>query len=323
MLAAIQNRYGAPDVLTVAEVEAPTVGEREILVRVHASPITQGDRRLRAADFPGITRVLGRLAIGVFGPRHRVPGTGFAGRVVAVGASVTRYAVGDDVFGSAMHGAHAELLTMAEDGPVARMPRGFGYDEAAALPYGGVTALRFLRDFGGVQPGQRVLILGASGGVGRLAVQLAHHLGAEVTGVASGDQAELVRSLGADHVIDYQREDFTRGERRYDVILDTGDRSSFGRARGSLTPTGRYLSLHVSLRVLFQAAYTRLRGGRRAMFGVAFGDAEDIDAVRQLAEDGALRPVLDRSYPLGEIARAHAHLEQAHPHGSVIVTVAA
>ncbi|MCB9762824.1 MAG: NAD(P)-dependent alcohol dehydrogenase [Alphaproteobacteria bacterium] len=323
MQAAQNTSYGSPDVLTVQEIEAPALGDHDVLIRVHASPVTQGDRRLRAADFPGIGWLPGRLMTGLLRPRHRTPGTAFAGRVEAVGAAVTRFTPGQDVFGAPPHGAQAELLVMPEDGALAAMPRGFSDDEAAALPYGGVTAMVFLRELGEVRPGQRVLIVGAAGGVGRLAVQLAAHLGAEVTGVASARDHDLLRALGAHHVIDRRTRDFAAEGQRYDVIFDASTTVSFGRARAALAPEGRFLTLHMGVGVLAWMAVTALVGGQRAIFGVALGDAARLEQVRVLAEAGAFRPVIARRFPLAEVAAAHAYLEGERPHGSVVVTLPA
>lgn len=319
MRAAMNTTYGAPNVLSTTEVSRPAIGERDVLVEVRASVVSQGDRRLRAADFPGISKI-GRLMVGLFRPKHPIPGSMFAGRVTAVGAAVTHFAVGDDVFGSCLHGAHAEYLAVPEDSGIARMPAGLSYDEAAAVPYGATTAVVFLRDLAKVERGERVLIVGASGGVGRFAVQLAHHLGAHVTGVCSRDH-ELVRALGADQVIDYTREDFTENGEHYDVILDTAEGNRFGRSRGSLTARGRYLSLYLSVSLLFQMAITALRKGHRAICGVAMADRTLMESVRELVEDGALRPVIARRYPLERIAEAHALLEAGRPSGSVVIDI--
>ena len=322
MRAATQTTYGAPTVLTLTEVETPTIAANEVLVEVHASAVTQGDRRLRAADFPGVGWLPGRLVAGLFRPRNAIPGTNFAGRVVAVGEGVTRFRVGDRVFGSCDHGAQAEYLAVAEDGPIARIAQGQADAEAAAMPYGAGTALVFLRDLAQVQPGQRVLILGAAGGVGRFAVQIAKHMGAEVTGVC-GRGAELVRELGADRVIDYRREDWTREGARYDVIFDTTIYGySFAKVRGSLTPTGRYLTLSLSVRALVDMAVSSLRGGPRAIFSVAFGSQALLDDVRALVEVGAIRVPIAQRFDLDAIAEAHAALERGGAPGAIVVEIA-
>src|SRR5262245_9213737 len=263
MKAAFTPTYGPADILETRDVPMPNVGAHDVLVQVHASPVTAGDVRLRAGDFPSFTK-LARLVLGLFRPKHPVQGTMFAGRIVEVGAAVERYAVGDDVFGFTGHGAYAEYLAMPEDGAMAKMPSNMGYDEVAAVPYGAGTARYFLRDLGAVKRGDRVLIVGASGGVGRFAVQLAKHDGAEVTAICSRKSFDLVSSLGADHVIDHASEDFARNGQRYDVIFDVAGVTRFGRARSSLTDKGRYLTLLISVCVLLQMAVTRIFGGRRA-----------------------------------------------------------
>lgn len=323
MKAAITPSYGPADVLQTRELPTPTIGEHQVLVQIHATPVTAGDRRLRAADFPSIAAVPGRLMMGVLRPRNIVQGTMFAGRIVEVGSAVTQYAVGDDVFGSTDHGAYAEYLPMPEDGAMAKMPAGLSYEEAAAVPYGAGTALYFLRDLGSVGSGDKVLIVGASGGVGRFAVQLAKHLGAEVTAVCSRQSFELVESLGADHVIDYQSEDFSQNGLRYDVIFDVAGATSFCRSRPSLTRDGRYLTLFISVGVLLQMAVTSIIGGPRAKFSVALGKQDDMEQLRELMEQGVIPPVIAQRYPLERIADAHAEAETSRPHGSVMVTVAA
>ncbi|MEQ9318457.1 MAG: NAD(P)-dependent alcohol dehydrogenase [Polyangiaceae bacterium] len=322
MRAALNTQYGSPDVLRLHEIDRPRPDDHEVVVQVHASAVTQGDRRLRAADFPGVSALFGRLLIGVFRPRHSVGGTMFAGRVVEVGSSVTRYSVGDDVFGSVMHGAYAEYLAVAEGDAMATMPTAVTHAEAAAIPYGAGTALSFLRDLAGVQPGERVLVVGASGGVGRMAVQIAKHLGAEVTGVCGAD-ADLVRELGADEVIDYRSEDFTERPHGWDVIFDTTEGDHFRTFRRALTARGRYLSLYVTPRLLWEMAVTALRGGPRAMCGVAQGTAQLTEDLRELVEHGAVRAVIAQRFALSEVAAAHRLLEARRPHGSVVIDMVA
>jgi NADPH:quinone reductase-like Zn-dependent oxidoreductase len=321
MQAATNERYGDPEVLSLSEIPKPIIRPKEILVQVRASDVTQGDRRLRAADFPGLSAFFGRLMFGFFSPRNSVGGTSFAGRVVEVGAEVTRFAVGDDAFGGVMRGAYAEYLAVPEDDALAKMPANTSYAEAAALPYGAVTALVFLRDLAKVQPGERVLVVGASGGVGRMAVQMAKHLGAHVTGVVGRDE-DLVRSLGASEVINHKEEDFTKSGKRWDVIFDATEGEHFRSFRASLTSVGRYLTLYMTMRVLFQMAFTAMRGGPRAIAGVALGAAGQLEDVRALVEEGALRPVIAERYPFEEIVSAHARLEGRRPRGSVVVEIA-
>ncbi|MFO0760292.1 MAG: NAD(P)-dependent alcohol dehydrogenase [Byssovorax sp.] len=319
MRAAFTPVYGPADILSVRELPRPVPGDHEVLVEVHASPVTAGDQRLRAADFPSFTAFFGRLMLGIRRPRHAVQGTGFAGVVVEVGSKVTRYAVGDRVFGGVQHGAYAEYIAVSEDGPMAKMPARLGYDEAAALPYGAITALHFMRRLGEVEPGDKVLVLGASGGVGRFAVQIARHLGAEVTGVSGAASFEIVRGLGADHVIDHRAVDFTTRPERYDVIFDVAGVTTFSKARRSLTPRGRYLTLHISAGVIGQVLLTSLRRGPKAKFAIALGNREEMDEVRDLAERGVIAPVIARRFPLARIAEAHA----ARATGAVIVAMQA
>ena len=321
MKAAFTDTYGPASSLTVRETPKPTLASpNEVLVEVHASPVTAGDLRLRAADFPGFTALPGRLMLGIFRPRNPVQGTMFAGRVVAVGSAVTRYAAGDDVFGAAARGAYAEYLVVPEGGAMAHMPTDLTYAQAAAVPYGGGTARHFLRDVGGVQPGDEVLIIGASGGVGRFAVQLAKHMGARVTGVSSRQGLEQVRSLGADVAVDYEAGDYLAGPQRYDVILDTSGRTRFSRCRGALTETGRYLTLLATARVRFYMALTAILGGKRAKVSVALNGRKELEELRALVEQGAIRPVVARSFPMDQIAAAHALAETPRVHGCVVVS---
>lgn len=320
MRAARHTSYGAPDVLQIVEVARPTPAPGQILVEVHASMVTQGDRRMRAADFPGVSALFGRLMFGLTGPRRTVPGDNFAGRVVAVGEGVGRFEVGDDVFGSALHGAHAEYVCVDEGGVVAAMPSNCTYREAAALPYGALTAWVFLFEMAKVQRGERVLIVGATGGVGRMAVQVASHLGAHVTAVGSRDEA-LIRQLGADDFIDYRQTDVTRTDARWDVIFDTTEQGRFRRFRRVLGKQGRYLTLYARLAALYHMLVTRLFRGPRAIVGVAMGTAEQMDTVRHLAEAGGVEAVIAETYPLEEIVEAHRALERGGLPGAVLVDV--
>ncbi|MDG1482036.1 MAG: NAD(P)-dependent alcohol dehydrogenase [Myxococcota bacterium] len=320
MRAAITPRYGPPSILQLTEKTPPTIGEEDVLVAVHASPVTAGDRRIRAADYPGASMLLGRLMMGLTGPRQPVQGTMFAGRVLAVGAGVTRFAVGDDVFGSVDFGAYADQLVVSAHGPVAKMPSGTSHVDAAATPYGAGTALHFLRDLADVQAGESVLILGASGGVGRHAVQIAKHLGAEVTAVCSQPALALVTRLGADHVIDHAAEDFTASGRCYDVIFDVADASSFRHCRDALTPTGRYLTLYISLQALAATGWTALVGGKRAIFAIALGEQARTEALRDLLAQRVIRPVIAEQFPLEAVADAHT-LAETGIHGEVMIVV--
>ena len=320
MRAAHVGHYGTPDVVTLVEVAEPTPGPRDVLISVRAGVVTQGDRRLRSGDFPGITWLVGRLMMGITGPRKTTPGTSFAGRVVAVGPEVTRFRPGDDVFGSSMHGAWAERLVIPEDGPLAPLPPGMGYEEAASVPYGGVTALTFLRDLGQLKAGERVLVVGASGGVGRFAVQIAKHMGAEVTGVCSARTAPLAREAGADRVLDHQAGPYL-GQEVYDVIFDTVDALTLGEAKASLNETGRFLSLHITTRLIVDLVVSNLRQGPRAVFGVAVPTPALLLDLAALMRSGAVRPFVDRVYPLDEVVEANRRLESGQALGTVAIRI--
>ncbi len=320
MLAAHTTAYGAPDVLTLTTVPAPTAGPGQILVDVYASPVTYGDRRLRSADFPGPLRLVGLAMFGFTRPRNPIQGSMFAGRVVAVGDGVTRFAVGDDVFGE-HGGAYAEQIALKADGAVARMPEGLSHAEAAALPYGAGTALVFLRDLAALKPGERLLVVGAAGGVGRYAIQVAKHLGAHVTAVCSGRSAALVRDLGADAVVDRHREDPFAQDTAYDVVFDTVGVVTYPQARRRLSAAGRFVSLHASTHVMWSALRTALFGGPRAITGVAMPDATLLAEIAAWATTGILRPHVVSRFPLADIATAHATAEAGGLDGEVIVTV--
>ena len=324
MYAITQSTYGTPDVLTAVDRPAPALPDDGVRIAVEASAITQGDRRLRSGDFPGITWLPGRIAVGLTGPRAQ-PGFCFAGHVVEVGRAVTQWSVGDAVFGGAP-GAWADQLVLPEDGPFARMPDGWTAGEAADLAYGAATALHFLVDVAQVQPGERVCVLGASGGVGRAVVQLAHHMGAQVTAVCSARTHGLVTALGATATVDYRAQDFrtvAATEGHFDVVIDTMGASSYAACRHALTPTGRFATLMASARSLWDMAATALMGRQRAAVSVALPSPAAFEAVRALADDGALRPVIDRTFPIDQIREAHAHVEAGGVHGAVVIEVSA
>jgi NADPH:quinone reductase-like Zn-dependent oxidoreductase len=322
MKAAVYERYGSPDVLEVREVAKPTPKDDEILIEIHATTVTTGDWRARSLELPAGFGWLGRLVFGVAKPRQPVLGTELAGEVVAIGKHVTKFAVGDQVFAfpGAKMGCHAEYRCMSQDGPIARKPRSLTYDEAAALSFGGTTALGFLRK-ADLQRGEGVLVVGASGGVGTAAVQLAKHFGAEVTGVCSTANMELVRSLGADHVIDYTKDDFTKNGQLYDVIVDTTGTAPFSRSKGSLRDNGRLLRVLGGLSDLLLAPWVSLTSRKKLFAGPTGGNAEDLRWLAELAEAGALRAVVDRRYPFEQIVEAHRYVDTGRKRGSVVMTL--
>lgn len=322
MRVALVETYGSPDAIQLAERSEPTPGPTELLVRVHASPVTQGDRRVRAGDYPGIMATIGRLIMGWSGPRAAVPGSMFAGVVEAVGEQVTRFQPGDRVFGASMDGAHADLLVIDHTKAVAHVPDGISFVEAAAVPFGAGTALPYLRDLGEVKPGQRVLIVGAAGGVGRYAVQVARHLGAHVTAVCRQHQADQVRSLGADAVILRESSDWRDTDQVWDVIFDTSDAFTFADARPRLAPKGRFLTLGLAtLTDVWDLLRSSVLSGKRAKWTVVLDDQANVEAIADLLASGAIRAVVGPRFPLEHLVEAHRVLEARTTDGDVMIDV--
>jgi NADPH:quinone reductase-like Zn-dependent oxidoreductase len=320
MKAALCRRYGPPDVVEIAEVPRPSVGSKDVLVKVRATTVTAADWRLRSFTLPRGFRLFMRLGVGISGPRQPILGSEVAGEVVAAGQGVSRFKLGDKVFAARMGDCHAEYVAVPEDA-VALMPANLSFGEAAALTFGGLTALIFLRDKARIQPGERVLVNGASGAVGTAAVQLARHFKAIVTGVCSAANAELVRSLGADRVIDYATEDFTRSPERYDIIFDAVGNCAFDRCRPVLVPGGRLLLVVGSLGQMIGAMVWPSRGGRKVLSGVARVRTADLLFLRTLAEAGAFKPVIGRTYPFARIADAHAYVDTGRKRGNVVIAL--
>ena len=310
MIAAWTPSYGPPERLELREVPEPELAPDELRMLVEASPVTAGVIRLRAADFPGVTALIGRAMFGFFGPRRKVQGSIFAGTVLEVGAEVTDFAVGDAVFGESLGGAWAERLIVSASSAVAHRPQGVDAVTAASAPYGGGTALHFLSEQAELQPGERVLVLGAGGGVGRYAVQVAKVLGAHVTAVDHGRKREMLLDLGADVVHDRESWDLRTAGERFDIVFDIADVTSFSESRVALTETGRYLTLSLSPRVLLAMLQTRSSSGQRAIFTVAMGTQERVRTLATWLAAGHLEPVVAHRLPLGEIARAHALVEE-------------
>jgi NADPH:quinone reductase-like Zn-dependent oxidoreductase len=319
MKAVVQDRYGRPDVLRVAEVERPSPSAEEVLIRVRATTVSQSDVHLRSAD-PFVWRFL----FGFRRPRRRL-GVELAGEIEEVGANVTDLAVGDRVFGqpSTWSGAYAEYLCVRADAPIARMPAGLTFEEAAAVCDGAAQALAALRQAGTVA-GQRLLIYGASGSLGTAAVQLAKEQGAHVTGVCGTHHVELVRSLGADDVIDYRREDFTRRGVEYDAIIDAVGKYSFRRGRRALRRGGTYVATdggRFYLETLIWLGLTRLAGTKRVRATASRRNKRDVESLRELIERGRFRPVIDRRYPMSDVVEAHRYVETWRKAGNVVLTI--
>jgi NADPH:quinone reductase-like Zn-dependent oxidoreductase len=319
MKAAVQTRYGPPEVVRVSEVEKPTVNDNEMLVKVHATTVNRTDCGFRAAK-PFIVRFFS----GLRRPRATIMGTEFAGIVEAVGSKVTLFRVGDRVFGydESSFGAHAEYKSIREDGFLETAPENLTYEEAAPSTEGSHYALSFIRK-AKIQGGHDVLVNGATGAIGSAAVQIMKSLGAKVTAVCATESVELVRGLGADRVIDYLTEDFTKDTKTYDVILDAVGKSSFGRCKRLLKPGGIYLSS--DLGPLSQnpplALITPLFRGKRVMFPIPKQDREMVRHLKELLESGAFKPVIDRVYPLDQIVEAYRYVETGQKIGNVVISI--
>jgi NADPH:quinone reductase-like Zn-dependent oxidoreductase len=321
MKAAVYHKYGPPEVVRIAEVEKPIPKDNEVLVRVCVTTVCAADWRLRRA-YPFLVRIMA----GLWRPKVHVLGMEFSGTVESVGKNVTRFRVGDQVFGSTgfKFGAHAEYVCVAESGTLALKPSNMSHEEAAAVLFGGVTALYFLRK-ANIQAGQRVLIYGASGSVGVFAVQLAKCLGAQVMGVCSTGNLKLVKSLGADEVVDYTREDFSKAGRVYDIVFDTVGKSGFSRTLKSLKRGGYYVRVGASggtvsiVGSMLRGAWVSMTGAAKVIGGVTGGATEHQCFVKELIEAGKLRTVIDRRYALNQIVEAHRHAEAGHKKGHVVV----
>lgn len=322
MKAVVYERYGGPEVLRFAEVATPVPKDDEVLIRIHATTVTAGDWRVRSLKVPEGFGLISRLAIGVTRPRQPILGTELSGVITAVGERVTKFKPGDAVFAfpGIRMGCHAEYKCMSEDAAVALKPANLGHDQAAALSFGGTTALHFYRE-AKLSAGEKVLVNGASGAVGTAAVQLAKHFGAEVTAVCSAGNADLVRSLGADHVIDYTTEDFTRNGRVYDVIIDTAGTAPFARSRTSLRDDGRLLLVLGNMRDLLSVPWIALTNSRKVIGGTAKEKQSDLRLLADLAERGEFTPVIDRRYRFDEIVDAHRYVDTGRKKGNVVITL--
>jgi NADPH:quinone reductase-like Zn-dependent oxidoreductase len=323
MKAIVYTKYGPPGVVVLADVPKPTPKDKEVLVRIRATTVTTGDWRARSLNMPAGFGLLGRLVFGVFGPRKPILGTELAGEVEAVGRAVTRFAVGDEVFAftGADYGCHAEYRTVAEDGLIALKPANLTFEEAATLSFGGTTALSNLRK-AGIRAGDSVLVVGASGGVGTAAIQLAKHFGAKVTGVCSAANLDIVRSIGADKVIDYTKEDFAKGDETYDIVFDTTGTAPFSRCHSVLKAGGRLVVVLGSLGQALGFGRPSKKSGKGVISSLPTVTVDDMQLLARLAETGELKPVVDRSYPLSSAAKAHAYVDTGRKRGSVVLSVA-
>ena len=326
MKAIVYKKYGPPDVLQLNEVEKPKPKDNEVLIKVNAATVATGDVNARGFIFvpPGF-RLLARLMFGLIKPRKPILGFEFSGIIEEVGRDVKLFKKGDQVFGIDGNGmgAYAEYKCLSEEGCIAIKPAELTFEEAASIPNGALTALYFLRDKGEIRNGQKVLINGASGSVGAAAVQLAGHFGAEVTGVCSTANLDLIRSLGADKVIDYTKEDFTKSGEYYDIMLDTVGNISISRFLRSLTPEGRLLLVTAGLPQLFQMLWTSIVSRKKVIGGggMASERKENLVFLKELVEKRHLKPVIDRHYPLEEIAEAHRYVDKGRKKGNVVIIV--
>ena len=323
MKAIVQDEYGSPDVLELRDIDKPEIADEEVLLRVHAAGVDRSVWHIMTGQ-PYLMRIGG---YGLRAPKNPVPGMEVAGVVEAVGKNVTRLQPGDEVFGIGK-GSYAEYARAPED-KLALKPPNLTFEQAAVVAISGSAALQGLRDHGRVEPGQKALIIGASGGVGTFAVQIAKAWGADVTGVCSTRKVEMVRSIGADHVIDYTREDFAEGDPRYDLILDIGGNSSLARLRRALTPQGTLVivggegggqwfgGIDRQLRALMLSRF----GDQKLRTFVSTQNHEDLLVLKEFLESGKLTPVIDRSYPLSEVPEAIRYLEEGHAQGKVVITV--
>ena len=331
MKAIVFTEYGPPDVLQLKDAAKPVPKDKEILIRVHATPVSFGDKLVRNLKevtpgkfhMPFIFWLIAKMYFGFRKPRITILGSEFAGEIEAVGKDVKRFKAGDPVYGyrGSLMGAYAEYLCMPENGVLAPKPANLTFEQAAAVPYGALMALSLLRKQK-IELGQKVLVNGASGGIGPAVVQLAKfHFGAAVTGVCSTPRLEYVKSLGADKAIDYTKEDFTDSAETYDLIVDILGKSPFARIKGSLAPNGRCLLVSFKMKQLWQMLWTSWIGSRKLICALSSEKAEDLVFIKELVEAGKIRTVIDKCFPLAQAAEAHRYVEEGHKKGSVVITV--
>jgi len=330
MKAIVYEKFGPPDVLQLKEVEKPTPKDNEILVRVHATPVAYGEIIARNSknisprkfNMPFLFWLIQRLDFGFRKPKKKILGSEFAGEIESVGKDVKLFKKGDEVFGylGPSGGAYAEYLSLPEDGRVALKPSNMTYEEASTVPFGAMTASNLLKKVN-IQSGQKVLINGASGGIGSFAVQLAKNSGAEVTGVCSTPRLEFVKSLGADRVIDYTKEDFTKSGETYDIIFDILGKCSFSRGKRALKKNGRYLYASFKTRKLLQMLRTSIIGSKKVICAISMDKTEDLITIKELVEAGKIKSIIDKSYPMEQAAEAHSYFEKGLKKGHVVITL--
>jgi len=324
MKAIVHTKYGPPDELQLLEVEKPVPGDNEVLIKIHATTVTTTDCNARNFTFvPQSFMFFARIMFGFKKPRIKILGIDLAGEIEAVGNDVKLFKVGDKVFGSpgTKFGGHAEYCCVPEKGALAIKPAGMSWEEAASICLAGNTALFFIRDLAKIQSGQKILIHGASGAIGTYAVQLARYYRAEVTGVCSSLNVEMVKSLGAGKVIDYTKEDFTKSDERYDFVFDVVGKTTFSQSKGILKPKGIYLENMLGIKDILIMMWTSIAGGKKIKGGVSKETAENLNFFIRLFESGKLKPVIDRIYPLEKTAEAFRYVEQGHKKGNVIITM--
>lgn len=322
MKAIVCTKYGPPDVLKMGEVEKPTPKDNEVLVRTHAATVTAGDCEIRGFKMPNWLWIPARIGFGLRGPRKKILGQELAGVIEATGKDVKRFRKGDEVFASTglSMGAYAEYVCLSEESIIAKKPVNMTYEEAATVPMGGLIALSYLKK-GNIKNGDKVLINGASGSIGTIAVQFAKYLGAEVTGVCSTGNLDMVRSIGSDHVIDYTKEDFTRNGEIYDVIFDVVGKSPYSRSLKALKENGRYLLGNPGLLQMVRGRWTQITSSKKVISGATGEKTEDLIFLKELIEAGKIKAVIDKCYPLEQTAEAHKYVEKGHKRGNVVINV--
>lgn len=321
MKAMVANGYGNYEVLEQKEVAIPQPKENEVLVQIHASSATRADTMMLSGK-----PYFARLFVGLKKPKHQIPGTGFAGKVVSKGKNVSKFKLGDHVFGETTLGfsTNAEYVTVSENGVILHKPDNLSFADAAAFCDGALTSINFLKDLAKIKPGQKVLINGAAGSLGTAGVQLAKFYGAEVSGVCSPQNIGLVKSLGADHVVDYHKEDFASSEKQYDLIYDTVGKSSFSKSKRVLSKNGAYISPVLNFSLLLQMIRTSVFGNKKAKFTASGLKSEEelrklLQELLDIFKEGKLKMVMDRQYPLEKLAQAHRHISTGHKKGNVVI----